>query len=42
MISPGYYGLRAEAWDTAGQRRSHTITVHAGINLQGNWVGDSG
>ena len=34
--------LRAEAWDTAGQRRSHTITVDVGIKSAGQLVGNYG
>ena len=41
-VDGGAYTFTATAFDTAGQQRSHSISVRAGTNAQGSWVGTYG
>ncbi len=41
-VDGGAYTFTATATDTAGQTRSHTVSVRTAANAQGNWVGTYG
>ncbi len=36
-LGAGVYTLKATATDTAGKTSTHSVTVSAGVNVQGNW-----
>ncbi len=41
-VDGGAYTFTATATDTAGQTRSHSVSVRTAANAQGNWVGTYG